>query len=289
MGESSPLGITRCSGREFRWGEKTYVMGIINMTPDSFAGDGLENDVAAALEQALHFQEQGADIIDVGGESTRPPGLYQVVSPISVEEELHRVIPVIERLSRELGVPISIDTYKSEVARRALAAGASMVNDIWGLKFDRGIADLAASEGAALVLMHNQQGTEYRDLLPDVIASLQSSMELALAAGVPKENIIVDPGIGFGKTSEQNLEVLRRLDEIKTLGRPILVGASRKSTIGLVLDLPVDQRMEGTAATVALAIARGADIVRVHDVKEMARVAKMSDSIVRGWKPFKER
>ncbi len=262
----------------FAWGKRTYVMGIINVTPDSFSGDGLGYDAEAALEQALRFQDEGADIIDVGGESTRPGS-----TPVTVEEEKRRVIPVIRLLASRLDVPVSVDTYKREVAREALAAGAAIINDVWGLKRDPALADLAAREGAPIVLMHNQQGLDYSDLVPEVLASLHSSLRQALEAGVPSENVVLDPGLGFGKRPEHNLELLRRLAELKALGLPLLVGTSRKSTIGLVLDLPVEERLEGTAATVALAIANGADIVRVHDVKAMTRVARMSDAIVRGW------
>ena len=262
----------------FAWGKRTYVMGIINVTPDSFSGDGLGHDAEAALEQALRFQDEGADIIDVGGESTRPGS-----TPVTVEEEKRRVIPVIRLLASRLDVPVSVDTYKREVARDALAAGAAVINDVWGLKRDPALADLAAREGAPIVLMHNQQGLDYSDLVPEVLASLRASLRQALEAGVPSENVVLDPGLGFGKRPEHNLELLRRLAELKALGLPLLVGTSRKSTIGLVLDLPVEERLEGTAATVALAIANGADIVRVHDVKAMTRVARMSDAIVRGW------
>ena len=262
----------------FAWGKRTYVMGIINVTPDSFSGDGLGYDAEAALEQALRFQDEGADIIDVGGESTRPGS-----TPVTVEEEKRRVIPVIRLLASRLDVPVSVDTYKREVARGALAAGAAIINDVWGLKRDPALADLAAREGAPIVLMHNQQGLDYSDLVPETLASLGASLRQAVEAGVPSENVVLDPGLGFGKRPEHNLELLRRLAELKVLGLPLLVGTSRKSTIGLVLDLPVEERLEGTAATVALAIANGADIVRVHDVKAMTRVARMSDAIVRGW------
>ncbi|MBI4300499.1 MAG: dihydropteroate synthase [Chloroflexi bacterium] len=274
------IGSTRCGGAEFRWGERTYIMGIVNVTPDSFSGDGLGSDVFAALAQARRFVEEGADIIDVGGESTRPGS-----SPVSAEEEMARVLPVIERLSAEISIPISIDTYKAEVARRAVQAGATMINDVWGLKRSPEIAEIAAAAGAVLIMMHNQTGTEYADLVDDVKTSLRQSLERALAAGVSWEKLIIDPGIGFGKTAQHNLELLRRLAELRELGRPILLGTSRKSTVGAVLGLPVDQRVEGTAATVAIGIANGADIVRVHDVAAMARVCRMSDAIVRGWKP----
>lgn len=288
---------TSIGGREFRWGERTYVMGIINVTPDSFAGDGLIREepkpfVEAAVAQARCFVEEGADILDVGGESTRPGS-----APITAEEELKRVMPILEALAPEIEVPISIDTYKAEVARRALAAGASMVNDVWALRLDPDLATVVAEHGVPVILMHNRSkpkeaawterlggryvGVEYEDLMADVIRELRQSMEIALKAGVERSRIIVDPGIGFGKTVEQNLELLNKLSELKVLGCPIMVGPSRKSFIGYTLDLPVDQRVEGTAAAVAIAIARGADIVRVHDVKEMVRVARMTDAMVR--------
>lgn len=271
------LGVTRCGGTEFRWGERTYIMGIVNLTPDSFSGDGLGSDLDAALEQARRFVEEGADIIDVGGESTRPQ-----FEPISVEEEARRVLPFIERFVREATVPISIDTCRSEVARRALEAGAVMVNDVWGLQRDPKLADVAAERGVPIVIASNQRETEYDEIVPEVIASLQRGIRLLSEAGVAWENIILDPGIGFGKTVGGNLELIRRLGELKALGRPVLLGTSRKSVIGYVLDLPADQRLEGTAATVALGIANGADIVRVHDVLAMVRVSRMTDAIVRG-------
>ena len=260
----------------FAWGSRTYVMGIINVTPDSFGGDGTGGDVEASVAQALRFQEEGADILDVGAESTRPG-----YAPISAEEELARLTPVLEALIPRAVVPISVDTYKAAVAERALEAGAAMINDVWGLKRDKEIARLAAEYGAYLVLMHNQEGTAYTDLVGEVRASLRWSADTAEGAGVPRERIILDPGFGFGKTAEQNLEVLRRLSELRVLGYPVLVGTSRKSTIGLVLDLPVEDRLEGTAATVALSVAYGADLVRVHDVRAMARVARMTDAVVR--------
>ncbi len=271
-------GITRCGSLELEWGKRTYVMGIVNATPDSFSGDGLGFDVHAALEQALRFEAEGADIIDVGGESTRPG--YTIVD---ADEEIRRVVPVIQLLASRLTIPISVDTYKYAVAREALAVGAAMINDVWGLKQDAALADLAAKEGVPIILMHNQKGTSYTDLIPEVMTSLQISLGQALESGVPYGNVILDPGLGFGKAPEHNLEILRRLQEFKRLDMPILVGTSRKSAIGLVLDLPVEERLEGTAATVALSIANGSDIVRVHDVKAMTRVSRMSDAIVRGW------
>lgn len=272
--------LTVANGETLAWGARTYVMGIINVTPDSFSGDGLGGDVAAAMDQALRFQDEGADILDIGAESTRP-GHRQV----SLEDELQRLLPALEAVASRVDLPVSVDTYKAAVARRAVDAGAVIINDIWGLKAEPDLARLAAGAGAGLVLMHNQRGTEYRDLLPDVISSLQGSIAAALEAGVPKENIIVDPGIGFGKTPDHNLVILAELEKLKVVGCPMLVGTSRKSTLGLLLDLPPDQRVEGTAATVALAIAGGADIVRVHDVKEMVRVCRVTDAVIRGWRP----
>ncbi len=286
----------------FHWGSRTYIMGILNVTPDSFSGDGLisaattaaqeEDLVASALELARHFVEAGADILDVGGESTRPGS-----KPISLEEELQRVLPVIRALTAELDVPISIDTYKAEVAEAALEAGACMVNDVWGFKVDPRLARVAARYEVPVILMHNRSswahaeiqarlggryiGIPYENLLEDIKRELMESVSIAREAGIPDERIILDPGIGFGKTVEQNLELMDRLGEIRALGFPLLVGPSRKSFIGYTLNLPPDQRLEGTAAAVAIGIARGADIVRVHDVAFMVRVARMSDAIVR--------
>lgn len=274
---TSGLSTTRCGDREFRWGERTYIMGIINMTPDSFSGDGIGHDIEAAVTQGKRFAAEGADLLDIGGESTRPNA-----AAVSDDEELRRVIPVIERLRAEVSLPLSIDTYKSHVARRALSAGASMINDIWGLKRDPRLAELAAECRVPLILMSNQRGRECQDIIPEVLATLRASIKLALERGMAWENIIVDPGVGFGKTLEQNLEIVRRLDELRCLERPILIGTSRKSMIGLVLDTPPHQRIEGTAATVAISIVGGADIVRVHDVAQMARVCQMSDAIIRG-------
>lgn len=272
--------LTVASGEKLVWGRRTYVMGIINVTPDSFSGDGLGSDVPAIVDLARRFQDEGADILDVGAESTRPGH-----DPITADEELKRLLPALETVAGAVNLPISVDTYKAPVAREALRGGACIVNDIWGLKADPHLAEVAAEAGAALVMMHNQKGTQYADLVPDVLASLEASVAAALNAGVAKENIVIDPGIGFGKNPDQNIEVLQNLERFKSLGCPLLVGTSRKSTLGLLLELPADQRLEGTAATVALAIAGGADIVRVHDVKEMVRVGRVTDAIVRGWRP----
>lgn len=269
------MGVTHCGETTFHWSERTYVMGVVNVSPDSFSGDGLDS-VNSALLQAQRFVAEGVDIIDVGGESTRPGS-----APISVDEELSRVVPVLEQLASEIALPLSIDTYKFEVAHQALDAGAQMINDIWGLRQEPKLAELAAERSVPIILMSNQRDKPQSDIMFAVISDLNRSIDLALNAGVAWENIIVDPGVGFGKTLEQNLEIVRRLDELKVLGRPILLGTSRKSMIGLVLDLPPEQRLEGTAASTAIGIAKGADIVRVHDVREMVRVCRMSDAIIR--------
>jgi dihydropteroate synthase len=252
----------------------------VNVTLDSFSGDGLGLDVEAAVAQGRRFEEEGADILDVGGESTRPG-----FAPTPVEEEMRRVLPVVRRLAAETILPVSIDTYKPEVAEAAIAAGAHMLNDIWGFRHDRDgerLARLAAASGLPAVVMHNQRGREFHDVIGDLLVGFRESLRIAREAGVPEERLIIDPGFGFGWDEEQNLEMLRRLAELRVLGRPILIGTSRKSTIGKVLGLPVEERLEGTAATVAIAIAHGADIVRVHDVKAMVRVVRMTDAIVRG-------
>lgn len=278
------------------WGRRTYVMGILNVTPDSFSGDGLVDgrDVTALIaEQAAAFVAAGADILDIGGESTRPGS-----SPVTAEEELARVIPAIQAARAATGdTPISIDTYRAVVAEAALDAGADWINDVWGLRMDPRMASLAAERNCPVVIMHNRSkpkdvaqeeqlggryvGVRYTDLLGDIKAELSEQVSIALAAGVRSDQIILDPGIGFGKTVEQNLELLDRLDELKDLGFPLLLGSSRKSFIGYTLGLPPDRRLEGTAATVAIGIARGVDIVRVHDVAAMVRVARMTDAIVR--------
>lgn len=277
------------------WGWRTYVMGIVNVTPDSFSGDGLlDRDawVAQAVAQGRQFVNDGADILDVGGESTRPGS-----TPVSAEEELDRVTPVIKALRKVVNVPISVDTYRAPVASAALEAGADWVNDVWGLRMDPQMAPLLADSGCPAVLMHNRSrpkdvqqeerlggryvGVEYDDLLEDIRQELLECVELARDAGMQKENIILDPGIGFGKTVSQNLRLIDELHQIKSLGFPLLLGSSRKSFIGYTLDLPPQERMEGTAATVAIGIDRGADIVRVHDVRALSRVARMTDHIVR--------
>jgi dihydropteroate synthase len=277
---NTTLPATRCGNTLFRWGEKTYVMGVVNLSPDSFSGDGLGDDVKAAVAQAQHMVAEGADIIDVGGESTRPG--TEPVSIDDIDAELHLVIPVIERLAAEISVPVSIDTYKSGVASRAVRAGAAMINDIWGLKKDPDIAKVAAGASVPVILMTNQRDAPPKaGILARVMADLENSIKIALEAGVAPEDIIVDPGIGFGKTLEQNLELVNRLSELKKLGKPILLGTSRKSMIGLVLDLPPDKRLEGNLAVTAIGIANGADMVRVHDVRQTALVCRMSDAIIR--------
>ena len=283
------------NNQKFEWGSRTYVMGILNITPDSFSGDGLhaEGDpVKSALAQARKFVNAGVDLLDVGGESTRPGS-----EPVGAAYEKARVLPVIKALAAEFDTPISIDTYKAEVAEAALEAGAHMINDVWGLQADPKMAALAARKKVPVILMHNRSnpksaevqerlggryiGVDYINLIEDIKSELLHSVEIAKNAGIPEEHIILDPGIGFGKTVEQNLELLNRGDEIRALGYPLLVGPSRKSFIGYTLDLPPDQRAEGTAAAVSVAIMRGADIVRVHDVEMIVRTARMTDAITR--------
>lgn len=265
--------IAEIGGHRFDWGARTYVMGIVNVTPDSFSGDGLGGDVDAAVAQGVRMVGEGADMLDIGGESTRPGHI-----PVTLEEEIARTEVVVRRLARESGVPVSIDTYKEEVAEMAAAAGATILNDVWGLTRSPRIADLAAKHGFGLVVMHNQDGTDYEgDLMVEIKRFLSAAASRAMAAGVPKEKVIVDPGIGFGKTADQNWEVMRRFAELQELGQPILVGTSRKSFIGKLLDLPVTERLEGTLATVAAAVLRGADIVRVHDVLQATRAIRVAD------------
>lgn len=261
----------------WEWGQRTYVMGIINVTPDSFSGDGLAGQLDAVVERAQAMVEAGADLIDVGGESTRPGH-----TPVPAEEELRRVIPAIEALTQTITVPISIDTSKAIVAEAALKAGASIINDVRGLQADPDMAPLAARAGVPVIIMHDRKIESAERLIPDIVRELARRIEHALAAGIAWERIIIDPGFGFGKTPDLNLLLLRRLRELTVLGRPILVGTSRKSMIGHVLGTPPEDRLEGTAATVALAIANGADIVRVHDVPQMVRVVRMTDAVVRG-------
>lgn len=265
-------------GQKFIWGTRTYVMGIINITPDSFSGDGILSEqklVDCALRQAERFLADGADLLDIGGESTRPGA-----EKVDADEEKRRILPVVEALARESPLPLSIDTYKSSVAEAALEAGADMINDIWGLQRDPEMAKVAAEFAAPVIIMHNKDSTGYRDLLAEVVGFLRKSIQIAEADGLPREKLIADPGVGFGKTREDNLRIIDRVGELKALGLPILLGVSRKSVIGLTLELPVTERVEGTAAAVAVGITRGADLIRAHDVKEMTRVARMTDAII---------
>jgi dihydropteroate synthase len=261
---------------------KTCLMGILNVTPDSFSDSGLYFDTSGAIKRACQMAEEGADIIDIGGESTRPGS-----EPLAIEEELRRTIPVIRALSKEISVPLSIDTYKSGVAKRALDAGASIINDISGLRFDAGMARVVSEYKVPVVIMHMkgspkdmQKNPVYEALMPEIMDSLRQSILLAVEAGVSEDKIIIDPGIGFGKTFEHNLEIIHNLSGLTLLEKPVLVGPSRKAFIGKALgNVPPDERLEGTAAAVAISILNGADIVRVHDVKEMAKVAKVADAI----------
>ena len=287
---AAPPGPTRIGPRLFEWGSRTYVMGIVNVTPDSFSGDGLIAAAAgksgaaagAAVIQAGRMVEDGAAIIDVGGESSRPGH-----DPVSQDEEAARVIPAIAAIHAALPeVPISVDTAKPAVADAAIAAGASLINDVWGVSMDDAMARLAAERGVPVVVMHNRAEPRYVDFAAELMDDLRAAVERAVAAGVPRENVIVDPGFGFGKTPEHNLIVMRELAGLRRLGQPILLGTSRKSTIGRVLGgLPVEERLEGTLATTALGIAAGIDIVRVHDVRANVRAALMADAICRGARP----
>jgi dihydropteroate synthase len=292
-------GALDVAGRRLVWGARTYVMGIINVTPDSFSADGLAQpdiDLAvAALERARSCAAEGADLLDVGGESTRPGA-----QPIGLDEELRRVVPAVAAIAAEVDLPISVDTYRAEVAAAALDVGAHMINDVWGLRTPGGdwndaLADLAAARDTPIVLMHNRRAppasgaigghyraVEYGDLLGEVIGELRERVTFAVSRGIRHERIVVDPGLGFGKTPEQNLVLLRRLSELRSLGLPLLVGASRKSFVGLALGLPPEERDEGTAAATALAIQAGADIVRVHNVRMNVRAARVADAVVRG-------
>ncbi len=291
----SDPGSTRIGPATFTWGERTFVMGILNATPDSFSGDGLllpstagdgeaddadaTDPVEAAVATARRMVAEGADILDIGGESTRPGHVW-----VGTDEERGRVVPLIAAIRAALPeTPLSIDTTKPAVAEAALAAGADLINDVWGVGDDDALPRLAADHGVPLVIMHNRAGLTYTTFMAEVIADLQRAIERAIRLGVRWTDLIVDPGFGFGKTPEHNLELLRELDRLRILERPILLGTSRKSTLGRVLDLPADDRLEATLATTALGIGRGADIVRVHDVRANVRVARMSDAIVRGY------
>jgi len=276
---------TRIGPRTFRWGERTHIVGILNITPDSFSGDGLaaENPaapgevVARAVAQARAMVADGADLLDIGGESTRPGHAV-----VAAHEEIARIVPVVRAIRADLPeVPLSIDTTKAAVAAAALDAGADLLNDVWGVAPEMDLARLAAERGVPLILMHNRAEARYTNLLAEVIADLWRAIERAVAAGCAPESLIVDPGFGFGKTPDHNLELLRRLPELHVLGRPIMLGTSRKSTLGLVLDLPAGERLEATLATTALATAAGIDLIRVHDVRANMRAARLTDAIVR--------
>lgn len=268
--------IIKIGNKDFEIGKRTYIMGILNVTPDSFSDGGKFNNIEGAVKHALKMVEEGADIIDIGGESTRPNH-----TAVGEEEEINRVIPIIEALSKEISIPISVDTYKGRVAEFAVKAGANLINDVWGFKKDNYIAEVAAKYDVPCCLMHNRDNKNYIDLIEDMIKDLQDSIDIALKAGVRKENIILDPGIGFAKTVEDNLVVMNNLEKLQKLNYPVLLGTSRKSMIGKTLDLPVNERVEGTIATTVIGIMKGCDFVRVHDVKENLRAAAMTDAIIR--------
>jgi len=274
---TSPLPPTTWKGGELHWGAKTYVMAIINATPDSFSGDGIHGSAEMAGDVAMDAVANGADLIDIGAQSTRPGH-----QPVEAEEELARLLPVLHDILRRVEVPVSIDTSKAAVADAALRAGASMINDVRGFTADHECAAVVAAHGVPAVLMHDVPPGGHGDMMTSIVRELSRRLDQAVAAGIAWERLIIDPGFGFGKDWRQNLELLRRLGELHILGRPILAGTSRKGTIGRVLNLPPDDRVEGTASTVALAIASGADIVRVHDVRAMVRVARMTDAVMRG-------
>jgi dihydropteroate synthase len=274
----------RIGPREFAWGERTYVMGILNVTPDSFSGDGVavgadpDATVRRAVELVRRMVAEGADLLDIGGESTRPGH-----QPVSAGAERDRVVPVIRAVRSAFPMlPISIDTTKPEVAEAAIEQGADLLNDVWGTGPSDAMARTAAKGGVPLVVMHNRAQPVYQQLVEEVVADLGAALDRAIAAGVPADRLIVDPGFGFGKTPEHNLAILRELGALRALGRPILLGTSRKSTLGRILDLPVEERLEATLATTALGIANGADVVRVHDVRANVRAARTSDAVVRG-------
>lgn len=264
----------RIGNREFDVDKHTYIMGILNVTPDSFSDGGKWNDEDAALKHAEEMIEEGADIIDIGGESTRPG--YTLLSD---EEEIARVVPVIQAVKSRFDVPVSVDTYKSHVARAALEAGADLVNDIWGLKYDQELAGVIAEYEAPCCLMHNRREADYQDFMEDMLQDLRETISIAKKAGIPDQNIILDPGVGFGKTYENNLEAINRLERMHELGYPILLGTSRKSVIGLTLDLPASERLEGTLATTVMGVMKKAAFVRVHDIRANARIIKMTEAI----------
>jgi dihydropteroate synthase len=264
-----------CGPYTLNYDQKTIIMGILNVNPDSFSDGGKYNEMDRAVKHAVQMVEDGADIIDIGGESTRPG-----YTEISIEEELERVIPIIERLANEVNVPLSIDTYKGEVARQSLQAGAHIINDIWGAKRDPSMAEVAAEYQAPIILMHNRDNLSYTSFLEDVVSDLQESIDMVKGAGVSAEKIILDPGIGFAKDLKGNLDMMRGLDKLVEMGYPVLLGTSRKSLIGHVLNLPVSERLEGTGATICYGIQKGCQLIRVHDVKEMTRMARMMDALM---------
>ncbi|MCE9654277.1 dihydropteroate synthase [Clostridium celatum] len=266
----------RIGNKEFKLGERTYIMGILNVTPDSFSDGGKFNEIEAAVAQAKKLVEDGADIIDIGGESTRPGADF-----VSEDEEIRRVVPIIKAIKKEMDITISIDTYKSKTAEEAVKAGADIINDIWGAKYDENIAKVAAKYDVPIILMHNRKDIPYVNLIDDVINDLQESIDIALRNGVKRENIILDPGIGFTKTYEENLKVMNNCEKVKEMGYPVLLGTSRKSMIGLTLNLPPLERVEGTVATTVMGIMKGLEFVRVHDVLENKRAALMTDAILR--------
>lgn len=265
----------KCGPYTLDTSKKTIIMGILNATPDSFSDGGKYNRVDLAVERAKEMVANGADIIDIGGESTRPG-----FEPVSVEEELKRVIPIIEAVSKHVQVPISIDTYKAETARRAIEAGAHIINDVWGAKADDQMGAVAAKYNVPIILMHNRKDRNYSFFIRDVLNDLYESIAIVKKAGVKDENIILDPGIGFAKDYQENLLMMQNLDKLVMLGYPVLLGTSRKSMIGQALNLPVHERMEGTGATVCYGIQKGCQIIRIHDVKEMSRMAKMMDALI---------
>lgn len=267
--------IMRIGKKEFDIKNKTYIMGILNITPDSFSDGGKFNDLDAALKHTEEMLQEGAEIIDIGGESTRPGHTV-----ITEEEEIARVAPVIQAVKSRFDAPVSIDTYKGAVAEAALQAGADLVNDIWGFKHDKRVAELTAKYGAACCLMHNRHDAVYRDFLKDLVTDMEECVQIARKAGVAEDKIILDPGVGFGKTYEMNLEAIHHVDVLHSLGFPILLGTSRKSVIGLTLDLPADDRVEGTLATTVVGVLKGCAFVRVHDIKENKRVIQMTEAIL---------
>ena len=266
----------KIGNKDFEIGKRTYIMGILNVTPDSFSDGGKFNNIEAAINHAKIMVSQGADIIDIGGESTRPGH-----EAVSIDEEIKRVIPIIVALKREIEVPISVDTYKGKVAELALQAGAAMINDVWGFKKDAYIAKVAAKYNVPCCLMHNRDNKNYTNLASDIIKDLEESITIALKAGVKRQNIILDPGIGFAKSYEDNLKTMNNLEKINSLGYPVLLGTSRKSMIGFALDLPASDRLEGTLATTTIGIMKGCEFIRVHDVLENKRVCVMTDAICR--------